>query len=156
MVNWSDIMSVYSEETNWVEERSVVLAFLAKLKFMLESPRTRIHLDIKKSDQYKPYEFTNRFTFADLFPNENPVDVLRRELSLLTISDYMHTAIDVINQKSPNYYVFAKKFGKYVYIKVKIVVFNGSIPGQQDTMLVMSFHYAEFYIDDNSFQYLKR
>lgn len=149
-------MSVDSEKTNWVEDSSVVSTFLAKLKFMLENPCTSIQLDKKKSDQFKPYEYTNKFTLSNLFPNENPVDAMKRELRLLSLCDYLHTAVDVVNPKSPNYYVFAKKFDKFVYIKVKIVVFNGSIPGQQDTILVMSFHYAEHLINENSFRYLKR
>lgn len=150
-------MSLDSNKTNWIEDRSEVLAFLAKLKHMLENQRTIIKLENnRKSDQYKKIEFTNRFTFSDLFPNENPVEVLRRELNLLSICEYMHTAVDVINPKAPNYYVFAKKIGKYVYIKIKIVVFNGSTPGQPDTALVMSFHYAEYMIDDKSFPYLSR
>lgn len=40
-------------------------------------------------------KYTNRFTIANLFPNENPIDALRRELLILQTEDYIRTVKDL-------------------------------------------------------------
>ena len=49
----------------------------------------------RQVDQNRNVKYTNRFTVADLFPNENPVGALKRELQTLTIEEYMQTVKDL-------------------------------------------------------------
>lgn len=98
--------------------------------------------------------YTNKFTVADLFPNENPVVALKRELKTLTVEEYMQTVKDT---RFPNRSEM-REFGKIyagkgdVYIKIRVELLSGF---GNHTTFVMSFHYAEIPFTSAMFPYRK-
>ena len=112
-------------------------------------------LSERKVDENRDERYTNRFTIADLFPNENPTNVLRRELQTLTVEEYMQTLKD---SRFPNRSEM-RQFGKiyigkgdvYIKIRVELLTESGS-----HTTFVMSFHYAEKPFTPDMFPYRKQ
>ncbi len=70
----------------------------------------------------KEERYTNQYTVNTLFPNENPVDALKRELLTLTVENYIQTVKDL---RFPNRSEM-REFGKVyngnddVYIKIRV------------------------------------
>ena len=89
-----------------------------------------------------------------LFPNENPMEALRRELLLLKVEDYIRTVKDL---RFPNRSEM-REFGKVyngtddVYIKIRVELLG--LYGQTTTF-VMSFHFAEKAFTPEMFPYKK-
>jgi hypothetical protein len=116
----------------------------AKIDFQVE----------RKVDQNRNVRYTNKFTVADLFPNENPVVALKRELKTLTVEEYMQTVKDT---RFPNRSEM-REFGKIyagkgdVYIKIRDELLSGF---GNHTTFVMSFHYAEIPFTSAMFPYRK-
>ena len=69
------------------------------LKYALEHGAQITFQQDRLVDRQRDIRFTNRFTVADLFPNENPVEALKRELGKLTVDEYLRTVKDL---KFPN------------------------------------------------------
>ena len=46
-------------------------------------------------DTNRDERYTNQYTVNMLFPNENPLDALKRELLKLSVEDYMRTVKDI-------------------------------------------------------------
>ena len=46
-------------------------------------------------DEKRDEKYTNQYTVHKLFPDENPVDALKRELLTLSVEDYMQTVKDI-------------------------------------------------------------
>jgi len=65
-----------------VESELEVRAYLQDLKYALQHGAQLTFQEQRIVDQNRKVEYTNRYTVADLFPNENPVDALKRELSI--------------------------------------------------------------------------
>lgn len=86
--------------------------------------------------------FTNRFTVADLFPDEDPVSALRRELGQLTAEEYVRTVKDLRFPARSEMREFGRVYsGKgEVYIKIRVELLGDD---GTHSMFVMSFHYAE-------------
>lgn len=84
---------------------------------------------------------------ADLFPDEDPVTALRRELQTLTIEEYMRTVKDIRYPRKSD----MREFGK-VYIKIRVELLD--VDGNHSTF-VMSFHYAEIPFAPSMFPYRK-
>ena len=112
-------------------------------------------LSERKVDGNRDERYINRFTIADLFPNENPTNVLRRELQTLTVEEYMQTLKD---SRFPNRSEM-RQFGKiytgkgdvYIKIRVELLTESGS-----HTTFVMPFHYAEKPFTPDMFLYRKQ
>ena len=77
-----------------------------------------------------------------LFPNENPVDALKRELLLLNVENYMQTVKDLRFPKRSEMREFGKVYNGtddvYIKIRVELLGMYG-----QTTTFIMSFHFAE-------------
>ena len=99
--------------------------------------------------------FTNQYTVNKLFPDENPVDALKRELLSLSIEDYMQTVRDI---RFPNRSEM-REFGKVyngkddVYIKIRVELLGEY---GETTTFVMSFHFAEKAFIPEMFPYRKK
>ena len=106
-------------------------------------------------DKNRDVKYTNQFTVADLFPNENPVDALKRELQTLTIEEYMQTVKDLRFPKKSEMREFGKVYnGKGdVYIKIRVELLSEY---GNHTTFVMSFHYAEIPFTPEMFPYKKK
>ena len=105
-------------------------------------------------DEDRDERYTNQYNVNALFPNENPVDVLRRELLKLSISDYMRTVKDTRFPKRSEMREFGKVYnGKdevYIKIRVELLGMYGNA-----TTFVMSFHFAEKPFAPDVFPYRK-
>lgn len=79
-----------AEETKArIESELEVKAYIQDLKFSLNNG-AQIDFQAKRVvDEKRDEKYTNQYTVNKLFPNENPVDALKRELLTLTVEDYM-------------------------------------------------------------------
>ena len=138
-----------------IESETEVRAYLQDLRFALEHDAKITFQVNRQVDQARDQRYTNRFTVADLFPDENPVDALKRELKLLTIEEYMQTVKDLRYPKRSEMREFGKVYdGKGdVYIKIRVELLSDY---GNHTTFVMSFHYAETPFTPEMFPYRKR
>ena len=106
-------------------------------------------------DRDRNQRYTNKFTVADLFPDENPVDALKRELKRLNIEEYMKTVKDLRFPKRSEMREFGKVYDGQgdVYIKIRVELLSEY---GKHTTFVMSFHYAEIPFVPEMFPYRKR
>ncbi len=97
------------------------------------------HIDRSRDEKY-----TNRYTLHELFPDEDLVEALKRELPLIRVEDYIETLKDIRETKRSDFRVFGKKYdGKFVYIKIRVELLNQIGCGGDNYVLVLSFHFAE-------------
>lgn len=77
-----------------------------------------------------------------LFPDENPIDALKRELLSLRVENYIQTVKDLRFSKRSEMREFGKVYNgnEDVYIKIRVELLG--MYGQTTTF-VMSFHFAE-------------
>ena len=78
-----------------IESRLEVQSYLQNLKYALSNGAAIIFQEDRQVDKKRDIRYTNRFTIAALFPDENPMDALRRELQTLTVQEYMRTVKDL-------------------------------------------------------------
>lgn len=142
-------------ETNArIESEIEVKAYIQNLKFAINNG-AKINFQIKRIvDDKREEKFTNQYTVNTLFPDENPVEVLRRELLLLTAEDYIQTVKDLRFPNRSEMREFGKVYnGKdevYIKIRVELLGMYGSA-----TTFVMSFHFAEKSFTKEMFPYRK-
>ncbi|MBR1684719.1 MAG: hypothetical protein IJ708_06235 [Clostridia bacterium] len=142
------------ETTTRIESELDVCAYLQDLKYALEHGATLTFQEDRQVDQRRNQRYTNRFTVADLFPDESPVTALKRELQKLTIEEYMQTVKDLRFPKRSEMREFEKVYeGKGdVYIKVRVELLSAY---GNHTTFVMSFHYATIPFTPEMFPYRK-
>ena len=137
-----------------VESELEISAYIQNLKFALNNG-AKIDFQVKRRvDENRDEKYTNRYTVNTLFPDENPLDVLRRELLSLTVKDYMRTVKDLRFPKRSEMREFGKVYsGKGdVYIKIRVELLGTY--GNTITF-VMSFHFAEKPFTPDLFPYKK-
>ena len=85
-----------AEETKArIESELEVKAYIQDLKFALNNG-AQIDFQAKRLvDEKRDEKYTNQYTVNKLFPDENPVDALKRELLTLSVEDYMQTVKDI-------------------------------------------------------------
>lgn len=144
-----------AEETNArIESELEVKAYIQNLKFALNNG-AKIEFQAKRRvDDNREERFTNQYTVNTLFPNENPVDALKRELLLLNVENYMQTVKDLRFPKRSEMREFGKVYNGtddvYIKIRVELLGMYG-----QTTTFVMSFHFAERSFKAEMFPYRK-
>ena len=142
-------------ETNArIETELDVKAYIQNLKFAINNG-AKINFQIKRIvDDKREEKFTNQYTVNTLFPDENPVEVLRRELLLLTAEDYIQTVKDLRFPNRSEMREFGKVYNDkdevYIKIRVELLGMYGSA-----TTFVMSFHFAEKAFTKEMFPYRK-
>lgn len=125
-----------------IESELEVKAYIQNLKFALNNG-AKIDFQVKRRvDDNRDEKYTNQYTVNTLFPDENPVDALKRELLSLSVEDYMQTVKDLRFPKKSEMREFGKVYNGNddVYIKIRVELLG--IYGQTTTF-VMSFHFAE-------------
>lgn len=138
-----------------IETELEVQSYLQDLRYALEHG-AKVTFQIERQvDQTRNLRFTNKFTVADLFPDENPVAALKRELQTLTVEEYMQTVKDSRFPKRSEMREFGKVYeGKGdVYIKIRVELLSEF---GNHTTFVMSFHYAEIPFTPEMFPYRKQ
>jgi hypothetical protein len=138
-----------------IESEIEVRSYLQDLRYALEH-NAKVTFQIERMvDKNREPRYTNQFTVADLFPDENPVSALKRELQTLTVEEYMQTVKDLRFPKRSEMREFGKVYdGKgdvYIKIRVELLAAYGD-----HTTFVMSFHYAEIPFTPDMFPYRKR
>ena len=138
-----------------IESEIEVRSYLQNLRYALEhNAKVTFQID-RLVDQNRDPRYTNQFTVADLFPDENPVSALKRELQTLTVEEYMQTVKDLRFPNKSEMREFGKVYaGKGdVYIKIRVELLSAF--GDHITF-VMSFHYAENPFSPDMFPYRKK
>lgn len=131
------------EETkSRIESEIEVKAYIQNLKFALNNG-AKIDFQAKRLvDEKRNEKYTNQYTVNKMFPDENPVDALKRELSTLSVEDYMQTVKDIRFPKRSEMREFGKVYNGtddvYIKIRVELLGMYGNT-----TTFVMSFHFAE-------------
>ncbi|MBQ9838225.1 MAG: hypothetical protein IJO56_01825 [Oscillospiraceae bacterium] len=140
-----------------IESELEVSAYIGRMKHALDNGAKIDFQEKRKVDEGRDEKYTNGYTMRTLFPDEDPVDVLRRELKSLTVRDYMRTVKDTRFPKRSEMREFGKTYdaSEEVYIKVRVEVYNPNWGGEH-TAFVMSFHFAEKPFDETTFPYRKQ
>ena len=138
-----------------IESEFDVSTYLERLKYALESGSATVNFQRDRQvDAARDSKFTNRHTMLTLFPDEDEVTVLKRELAKLTVQDYIETVKDIRFPKRPDMRVFGKEYSSEdVYIKIRVELVGGM---GSNYILVMSFHFAEKAFVETDFPYRKR
>ena len=144
-------MIINGNETKRIEERLEVDTYLDKLKYSLNNSNAKLQFQKDRLvDKQRDERFTNRYTVGDLFPDNDPVDALKRELLTLRTENYIETIKDTRFPKKSEMRVFGKKYSADVYIKFRVDIINSNI------VFVRSFHYAEYPFSDADFPYINK
>ena len=145
-----------AEETKArIESELEVKAYIQDLKFSLNNG-AQIDFQVKRVvDEKRDEKYTNQYTVNRLFPDENPVDALKRELLTLSVEDYMRTVKDTRFLKRSEMREFGKVYNgtEDVYIKIRVELLG--LYGNTTTF-VMSFHIAEKAFTPEMFPYKKK
>ena len=143
-------------ELKRIESEIEVRTYIAKIKYALNNGAKITFQEERFVDEQRDIKHTNKYTMATLFPKENPVDVLRRELLTLTVEDYICSVKDTRFPKRSEMRAFGKTYNSVeeVYIKLRVELIDSSGAGEHNTF-VMSFHFAEKPFDKKTFPYRK-
>lgn len=138
-----------------IESETEVKAYIQDLKFALNNGAKIEFQARRRVDDNRNEKYTNLYTVNKLFPNENPVESLKRELLTLSVEDYMKTVKDVRFPKKSEMREFGKVYnGKddvYIKIRVELLGMYGNV-----TTFIMSFHFAEREFVPEMFPYRKK
>lgn len=138
-----------------IEGEWEIRSYLQNLRHALDHGARITFQEERVVDRNRPLQFTNRFTVADLFPEEDPVDALRRELKTLTVQEYLRTVRDLRFPKRSEMREFGKVYRgtAEVYIKIRVELLG--LDGNHTTF-VMSFHYAQIPFSQEMFPYREK
>ena len=125
-----------------IESKLEVNTYLQKLKYALDHDAQITFQARRLVDKKRDEKYTNQYTVDTLFPDENPVDALKRELKTLTVEEYMKTVQDLRFPKRSEMREFGKVYNgmQDVYIKIRVELLG--LDGNTTTF-VMLFHFAE-------------
>ena len=137
-----------------IESEIEVKSYLQNLRYALDHG-AEISFQAKRLvDEKREEKYTNQYTVDTLFPDENPVDALKRELKALTAEEYIQTVKDLRFPNRSEMREFGKVYnGKddvYIKIRVELLGMYGNT-----TTFVMSFHFAEKAFTPEMFPYRK-
>lgn len=145
-----------TNEVKRKESRLEVKTYLDRLKYALENGSATINYqEERRVDQKRNKRYTNRFTVAQLFPDDDEIEALKRELSHLTVEEYIETVKDTRCPKRSEMRVFGKQYsGDDVYIKIRVELVS-TLANGANYIFVMSFHYSEWDFKESDFPYKK-
>lgn len=137
-----------------IETELEVKAYIQDLKYALNNGAQIDFQARRRVDEDREERYTNQYTVNKLFPDENPVDALKRELLTLTVEDYMQTVKDLRFPKRSEMREFGKVYNgdEDVYIKIRVELLG--LYGNTTTF-IMSFHFAEKAFIPDMFPYRK-
>jgi hypothetical protein len=148
-------MNIYEEKRN--ESKLEVTTYLHRLQYALKSGKAKINFQKNRIvDEKRDEKYTNKYTMLRLFPHEDEVEILKRELANLRSRDYIETVKDTRYPDRKDMRVFGKKYSNEdVYIKIRVELINVTGIGGDNYIFVMSFHFAEKAFAENDFPYRK-
>ena len=138
-----------------IESELEVKSYLQNLKYAIDHGG-QITFQVKRLvDEQRDERYTNQYSISTLFPHEDPVEALKRELRLLTVEEYMKTVKDLKFPKRSEMREFGKVYDGiddvYIKIRVELLGMHGDA-----TIFVMSFHFAERPFTPEMFPYRKQ
>lgn len=137
------------------ETKEDILAFITNIRYCIESGDCKISFQFdRKNDANKDVRFTNRYTINDLFPNENPLDIMKRELVRLKSENYIETIKDLDFPDKSDLRVFGKRYSNDVYIKIRAELLSKILSGN-NMIFVLSFHFSQYPFGDKTFPFKK-
>ena len=81
-------MTAAKKIENRIESKLEVETYIARLKYALKSGTARIiYLDKRQVDTRRQKKYTNKYTIDNLFPGQEPVKILNKELLKLKCED---------------------------------------------------------------------
>lgn len=139
------------------ESKLEVQTYIDRLKYAIKSGSVTINFQkVRNVDQDRNKKYTNRYTMGRLFPDEDEVEALKRELSLLAVEEYIETVKDTKFPKRSEMRVFGKQYlGDDVYIKIRVELVSIAHASGDSFIMVMSFHYSEWDFKESNFPYKK-
>jgi len=146
----------HTNEVKRKESKLDVQTYLDRLQYAFKDGSVTINFQKERRvDQKRNKRYTNRFTLAQLFPDDDEVEVLKRELSHLTVEEYIETVKDTRFPKRSDMRVFGKQYsGDDVYIKIRVELVS-TLANGENYVFVMSFHYSEWDFKESDFPYKK-
>jgi len=134
------------------ESKQEVQTYLDRLKYAIQSNTAKLTFQkYRNIDNNRNSRYTNRYTMGHLFSDEDDVEVLKREMSLLTVGEYIETVKDTRFPKRSEIRVFGKQYsGDDIYIKIRVELVS-SHAGGDSFVMVMSFHYSEWVFKESDF-----
>jgi hypothetical protein len=150
------IVMSHTTEVKRKESRTEIQTYLDRLHYALSNGYAKINFqNVRRVDKQRNKRYTNRYAMGQMFPNEDEVVALKRELSCLTVEEYMETIKDTRFLNRSEMRVFGRKnSGDDVYIKIRVELVD-SLIGGGDCVFVMSFHYSERDFKESDFPYKK-
>ena len=144
-----------ANEKKRIETRLEVQTYIDRLRYALESGSATINFQRERQvDRNRDKEHTNRYTMSKLFPNEDEVEALKRELTKLTIREYIETVEDTRFSNKSEMRVFGKQYEeKDVYIKIRVELVSAAHASGNNYVFVMSFHFSEMDFIESDFPY---
>ena len=137
-----------------IETEQEVIAYIQNLKYALNSGARLEFQARRRVDDEREERFTNQYTVAKLFPLEDPISALRREILSLTPEEYIRTVKDLRFPGRSEMREFGRAYDGEgdIYIKIRVELL-GAFGGT--TTFVMSFHFAERAFTPDMFPYRK-
>ncbi len=135
-----------------IESELEVKTYLDRLKYAIKNGaeiKFQVH---RLVDSNRDFKYTNQYTVSTLFPDESPVDALKRELLTLTVENYIQTVKDLSFSERSEMRVFGKTYNSTddVYIKIRVELLGEY---GNTTTFVMSFHFAEKALSEDQYPY---
>lgn len=114
-------MALSDDMNERIESRIEVEAYIQNLKYAVENGAKIEFQARRRVDENRDERYTNQYTVNTLFPNENPVEAIKRELLTLTVEEYMKTVKDRRFPNRSELREFGKVYNKTddVYIKIR-------------------------------------
>lgn len=135
-----------------IESKEEIEAYLSRMRYALDNGAQLKFQADRQVDENRDIQYTNKYTVTNLFPDESPVEALKRELKKLTVENYIMTVPDTRVPDRSEMRVFGKVYNDTddVYIKVRVELLSKD--GSR-FVFVMSFHYAEKPFSKENFPY---
>lgn len=144
-----------TEEIARIESELEVNSYLQNLRYALKCGAQISFQARRLVDMNRDEKFTNQYTINSLFPDQNPIDALKRELLSLTVDEYMQTVKDLRFPNRSEMREFGKVYNgtEEVYIKIRVELLGEF---GNTTTFVMSFHFTEKPFSPEMFPYGKK
>lgn len=137
------------DEKSRIDSESDVRTFLQDMICALDNGAGIDFQSHRKTDTRRDEKYTNVYTISTLFPDENPADILRRELKELKLEDYIKTVKDLRFPRKGDMLEFGKVYdNEDVYIKIRLNFLD-----EKHVVFVMSFHFAMLPFSKEDFPY---
>lgn len=144
-------------EIKRIESRLEVQTYLDRLVYAIKSGFVTFRFQKQRQvDKKRDKKHTNRYTISKLFPDEDEITVLKRELIKLTIKEYIETVKDIRFPNNGEMRVFGKQYSEdHVYIKIRVELASAVHASGNNFIMVMSFHFSEREFRESDFPYGK-